>query len=105
MMDFPGVLARDPAIAGKIRAAFETREGHIDGHAPGLSGRDLNAYLARPGFSAQVKTLKDIIEFNDRNREKEMPFFGQKAAVTKVQRRHFFRFYFILPAYLDPAEK
>ena len=46
MMDFPGVLARDPAIAGKIRAAFETREGHIDGHAPGLSGRDLNAYLA-----------------------------------------------------------
>ena len=38
---------------------------------------DLNAYLARPGFSAQVKTLKDIIEFNDKNREKEMPYFGQ----------------------------
>jgi amidase len=38
---------------------------------------DLNAYLARPGFSAPVKTLKDIIEFNERNREKEMPYFGQ----------------------------
>jgi amidase len=38
---------------------------------------DLNAYLARPGFSAQVKTLKDIIEFNDKNHEKEMPYFGQ----------------------------
>ena len=38
---------------------------------------DLNAYLARPGFSAQVKTLKDIIEFNEKNREKEMPYFGQ----------------------------
>ena len=38
---------------------------------------DLNAYLARPGFSAQAKTLKDIIEFNEKNREKEMPFFGQ----------------------------
>lgn len=38
---------------------------------------DLNAYLARLGPSAPVKTLKDIIEFNDRNRQKEMPFFGQ----------------------------
>jgi amidase len=24
-----------------------------------------------------VRTLKDIIEFNDRNRQKEMPYFGQ----------------------------
>jgi len=38
---------------------------------------DLNAYLARPGFSAPVKTLKDIIEFNERNHHKEMPYFGQ----------------------------
>jgi amidase len=38
---------------------------------------DLNAYLARLGPSAPVKTLKDIIEFNDRNRAKEMPYFGQ----------------------------
>jgi amidase len=38
---------------------------------------DLNAYLARPGFNPPVKTLKDIIEFNERNREKEMPYFGQ----------------------------
>jgi amidase len=38
---------------------------------------DLNAYLARLGPSAPVKTLKDIIEFNDRNRQKEMPYFGQ----------------------------
>ena len=38
---------------------------------------DLNAYLARLGSSAPVRTLKDIIDFNDRNRAKEMPFFGQ----------------------------
>ncbi len=38
---------------------------------------DLNAYLSRLGPSAPVKTLKDIIEFNDRNRQKEMPYFGQ----------------------------
>ncbi len=38
---------------------------------------DLNAYLARRGASAPVRTLQDIIEFNDRNRQKEMPYFGQ----------------------------
>ena len=38
---------------------------------------DLNAYLARLGPSAPVHTLKEVIEFNERNREKEMPYFGQ----------------------------
>jgi amidase len=38
---------------------------------------DLNAYLARLGPNAPVKTLKDVIEFNDRNHQKEMPYFGQ----------------------------
>jgi amidase len=38
---------------------------------------DLNAYLARRGPNAPVKTLKDVIDFNEQNREKEMPFFGQ----------------------------
>lgn len=38
---------------------------------------DLNAYLTRLGPSAPVRTLKDIIEFNERNRQKEMPYFGQ----------------------------
>jgi amidase len=38
---------------------------------------DLNAYLARLGPNAPVRTLKDIIEFNERNKSKEMPYFGQ----------------------------
>jgi len=38
---------------------------------------DLNAYLERLGPSAPVHTLQEIIEFNDRNRQKEMPYFGQ----------------------------
>jgi amidase len=37
---------------------------------------DLNAYLAgRP--DASVHSLKEIIEFNERNKEKEMPYFAQ----------------------------
>jgi amidase len=38
---------------------------------------DLNAYLGRLGPDAPVHSLKDIIDFNDRNRQKEMPYFGQ----------------------------
>ncbi|WP_421724201.1 adenine deaminase [Bauldia sp.] len=43
-MNFPGVLAADdPEVLDKL-AAFQ--DGHIDGHAPLLRGRDLNGYLA-----------------------------------------------------------
>jgi amidase len=38
---------------------------------------DLNTYLARLGSSTQVRTLKDVIDFNEKNSDKEMPFFGQ----------------------------
>jgi amidase len=38
---------------------------------------DLNAYLARLGPSAPVHNLKEIIEFNERHRDQEMPYFGQ----------------------------
>ena len=39
---------------------------------------DLNAYLAWLGPNAPMKTLKEIIEFNDKNASKEMPYFGQE---------------------------
>jgi adenine deaminase len=42
-MNFPGVLAGDPACLAKL-AAFQNRR--IDGHAPLLRGLDLNGYLA-----------------------------------------------------------
>ncbi len=38
---------------------------------------DLNAYLARLGPGAPVHSLQEIIEFNERNRQTEMPYFGQ----------------------------
>jgi amidase len=38
---------------------------------------DLNNYLARLGPRAPVHTLRDIIDFNERNKGKEMPYFGQ----------------------------
>jgi adenine deaminase len=42
-MNYPGVIHRDPAAMAKLRL-FEG--GHVDGHCPLLSGRDLNAYVA-----------------------------------------------------------
>ena len=39
---------------------------------------DLNAYLASLGRRAPVRTLRDIIAFNERNAAKEMPYFGQE---------------------------
>jgi len=38
---------------------------------------DLNAYLAGLGPKAPVRSLKEVIEFNEKNRDKEMPYFGQ----------------------------
>jgi len=38
---------------------------------------DLNSYLSTLGPSAPMHTLKEIIDFNEKNRDKEMPFFGQ----------------------------
>jgi amidase len=38
---------------------------------------DLAAYFARLGPSTPMKSLKDVIEFNEHNRDKEMPYFGQ----------------------------
>ena len=49
---------------------------------------DLNAYLARLGPGAPVHTLKEIIEFNDRNRQKEMPYFGQDLFVKAEPKDH-----------------
>jgi amidase len=39
---------------------------------------DLNAYLASLGKRADVKSLKELIDFNEKNRDREMPYFGQE---------------------------
>ena len=45
---------------------------------------DLAAYLARRGSS--VKSLKDVIEFNELNRGQEMPYFGQDILLKSEQK-------------------
>lgn len=50
MMNYPGVVSRDAETIEKIKAAHETRK-IVDGHGPGLSGRELNAYVTAGIFS------------------------------------------------------
>jgi len=61
---------------------------------------DLNAYLAKLGPEAPVRTLKDIIEFNERNRQKEMPYFGQDLFLKAESKGPLTE-----KAYLDALEK
>ena len=42
MMNYPGVLFRLPAVLEMLEAAGDLP---VDGHAPGLSGKDLHAYI------------------------------------------------------------
>lgn len=60
MMNYPGVLFQDPQVMAKLVAA----EGlPVDGHAPGLSGFDLNAYiLAGPGSDHEACHLEEALE-------------------------------------------
>ncbi|HYS54848.1 MAG TPA: amidase [Thermoanaerobaculia bacterium] len=39
---------------------------------------DLNKYLAGLGLNVKTRTLADLIKFNQENRDREMPYFGQE---------------------------
>ncbi|MGQ9492544.1 MAG: adenine deaminase [Anaerolineae bacterium] len=60
VMNYPGVIFRDWEVLNKIRVA----EGRvIDGHAPGLSGRDLCAYVAAGiGSDHECTTIEEARE-------------------------------------------
>jgi amidase len=47
---------------------------------------DLDVYLRGLGPSARVHSLADVIAFNDANRDREMPFFGQEL-MLQAQRK------------------
>jgi amidase len=41
----------------------------------------LNAYLQKLDPAARVRTLEDVIAFNEKHRDRELPFFGQEIFV------------------------
>ena len=57
VMNYPGVLNGDPDLSAKLRAAHGRP---VDGHAPGLSGDELSAYIsAGPRTDHECSTLPE----------------------------------------------
>jgi amidase len=46
----------------------------------------LAAYFARLGKNAPVRSLKDVIEFNEKHKDREMPYFGQDLFEKSVKK-------------------
>lgn len=62
MMNYPGVITGDPEVLAKIQAAKHGNKP-VDGHAPGLRGRELNAYLsAGVGSDHECTTVSEARE-------------------------------------------
>jgi adenine deaminase len=60
MMNYPGVLYRDESVLDKLRAFSDRR---IDGHAPGVTGRDLEGYVAAGiGSDHECTTIEEARE-------------------------------------------
>src|SRR2546428_9846376 len=60
MMNFPGVIAGDPAEVAKLTTGLTS---HVDGHAPGVRGPALNAYIAAGiGSDHEALTYEDDLQ-------------------------------------------
>ena len=62
MMNYPGVIFKDPEVFAKIEEA-KKRGKKVDGHAPGLTGEDLEKYIAA-GIESdhECSTIEEAIE-------------------------------------------
>ncbi len=60
MMNFPGAINADPAILAKIELGLARHV--VDGHAPGLRGHKLNAYIAAGISSDHECTTREEAE-------------------------------------------
>jgi amidase len=69
-----GAIIVDPA---NIETAGKFDDSELDVLLYELKA-DLNAYLAGLGPKAPVRTLQNIIDFNENHRAQEMPWFGQE---------------------------
>jgi adenine deaminase len=56
VMNFPGVLETEPEVLAKVELGHR-RQVPIDGHAPGVSGKDLCAYVAA-GIESDHETTR-----------------------------------------------
>jgi len=77
VMNYPGVIAGDGELLAKIAAAGDRR---VDGHAPGLSGPLLDAYLAA-GIESDHECTR--LEEAEEKRRKGMWIFVRQGSASK----------------------
>jgi adenine deaminase len=80
VMNFPGVIAGDPELRAKIAAAGHRR---VDGHAPGLGGPLLDAYLAAGVESDHECTT--LAEAEEKRRKGMWLFIRQGSASQNLE--------------------
>jgi adenine deaminase len=62
VMNYPGIIAGDENVLNKIKVISEAG-GFIDGHAPGLSGKALNAYNTAGIYTDhECSTMEEALE-------------------------------------------
>ena len=59
MMNLPGVFMADPETCARIDAANQTPSKQVDGHAPLVAGKDLNAYAAAGIIADHESTIPE----------------------------------------------
>ena len=77
VMNYPGVIAGDAELLAKIAAAGDRR---VDGHAPGVTGPQLDAYLAAGVESDHECTT---LEEAEEKRRKGMWIFVRQGSASK----------------------
>jgi adenine deaminase len=80
VMNFPGVVAGDPEMLARIATAGSRR---VDGHAPGLSGALLDAYLAAGVESDHECT--ELAEAEEKRRKGMWIFIRQGSASQNLR--------------------
>ena len=80
VMNYPGVIAGDPEMLARIETAGNRR---VDGHAPGLCGRPLDAYLAAGVESDHECT--ELAEAEEKRRKGMWVFVRQGSASQNLE--------------------
>ena len=82
MMNVPGVVNAQPEVLAKLALA-ESRKKLIDGHSPGVSGKELNAYVAAGiGTDHECSTVQ---EMQDRISRGMFVFLRQGSAARNLE--------------------
>jgi amidase len=82
VMKKQGAIMVDPADLETF-GKFDDSEGLVLNYE---LKADLEKYLARLGPASPMKSLQDVIEFNNKNAQKEMPYFGQDVFIKAQEK-------------------